>query len=603
MIVYRAQGHIENSSQLLRRFQRMLRRYAQNRSRKHEHTVELLIEFGELEAAVADALCPDKDSSNPIARSLRHASLTLGRLFWHSWKGAGSEIGRWLDKLDLAIHEISSLSLPETVQLNVSEGYAYYGLYPETYLESAIRFFRKQRPGLAVCVGIRSIGTSLSAIVSAALEEQGCIVHSLTVRPRGHPFDRRLILSSQLEDDLRSLAEAHFLIVDEGPGMSGSSLACVAQRLFEFGVAENRILFFPSWEPNGANFLAKVARERWPRHRKYTTGFEDVWVESNRLTQGLSAAELLDISAGNWRPLFYRSESDYPVVQPHHERRKYLSRERTSPAALQAEIFQSAVLDGENRTTKPAALLLKFAGLGHYGQSTLARAERLAEAGFGPSVIGVHNGFLLSQFIYGLPVSAKNVDQELLDTVARYLVHLKESFPSARPLPYDVDLEMIRANVAEALGKKWEDKVVRLEKLKSIICDNPATAIDGRMLPHEWVLTAEGYVKVDGTDHHADHFFPGCQDVAWDIAASCVEFELERRRQDYLIEKYQSLVNDKSLQKRLPFYFIAYLSYRLGYAVLAARVLHGSVDGDKFKSLACRYSRLARREICRLQQT
>jgi len=577
-------------------------RYVQDRSRKHEHTVELLIEFGELEAAVADALCADKDSNDSITRSLRRASLTLGHIFCHSWRGAGREIEPWLDKLESAVREIASFPLPETVQLSVSEGYAYYGLYPETYLESAIRFFREQRPISAVCLGLRSIGTSLSAIVSAALEEQGCIVHSFTVRPRGHPFDRRLTLSAPLEDRLRSLAGAHFLIVDEGPGISGSSLACVAQKLSELGVAEKQILFFPSWEPDSTQLLAEVARQRWPRHGKYTTRFEDVWVESRRLAQGLPTPELLDISAGNWRPLFYRSESDYPAVQPHHERRKYLGWEKTSPASLQAETFLSAVLDNENRIPKPSARLLKFTGLGRYGRSTLARAEELAEAGFTPPVIGLNNGFLMSHFIYGLPLSVESVVPELLDTVARYLAYLKRSFPSTRPLPYDVDLAMIRTNINEALGERWEHKVARLEKLRPVICDNGTTAIDGRMLPHEWVLTAEGYLKTDATDHHDDHFFPACQDTAWDIAATCIEFELDRRARDYLTGKYQSLVNDKNLCERLPFYSIAYLSYRLGYVTLAAKVLCASADGAKFKSLACRYSRLIQREICHLQQ-
>ena len=48
----------------------------------------------------------------------------------------------------------------------------------------------------------------------------------------------------------------------------------------------------------------------------------------------------------------------------------------------------------------------------------------------------------------------------------------------------------------------------------------PACAMDNRMFPHEWLATRRSYIKTDGTDHHDDHFYPGPQDIAWDLAAS-----------------------------------------------------------------------------------
>ena len=53
-------------------------------------------------------------------------------------------------------------------------------------------------------------------------------------------------------------------------------------------------------------------------------------------------------------------------------------------------------------------------------------------------------------------------------------------------------------------------------------------AIDGRMLPHEWLETRMAIVKADALDHHDDHFFPGCQDIAWDIAGASVEWRRSR---------------------------------------------------------------------------
>ncbi len=55
------------------------------------------------------------------------------------------------------------------------------------------------------------------------------------------------------------------------------------------------------------------------------------------------------------------------------------------------------------------------------------------------------------------------------------------------------------------------------------------------MLPHEWIRTASGFLKTDAVDHQDDLFFPGCQDIAWDIAGAIVEFGIPR---EALVSEY-----------------------------------------------------------------
>jgi hypothetical protein len=64
----------------------------------------------------------------------------------------------------------------------VSEGYAYYALFPETYAATAKRFWAGARPPRVAVIGIRSIGTSLSAIVVEALRARGCATWSCSWR-------------------------------------------------------------------------------------------------------------------------------------------------------------------------------------------------------------------------------------------------------------------------------------------------------------------------------------------------------------------------------------------------------------------------------------
>jgi hypothetical protein len=529
-----------------------------------EQATEFLIEFGELEAAVLDGRFAAADSDDEFSRAFRDASTLLAHLFRGSM---GGEAGPWLPRLGAALDRLRSLDLPETLTVSVPEGYAYYGLYPETYIRAAEWFFRDARPEAAVAIGIRSIGTSLSSVVTAALEARGCRVRSFTLRPRGHPFDRRLALSPGLEAILRTSTASWFLVIDEGPGLSGSSMACVAERLSGLGVPDERIVFFPSWDPDPASLVSESARRRWPRHRKYTASFEEVCPD---LVSGTT-----DLSAGRWRALLYPSAGESPCVQPQHERRKYLDR----------------------RDGKPT--LLKFAGLGSYGRAKLERAARLHDAGFAPRPLGLSNGFLRTEFVAGKPLAASEDDPALLEAIARYLAFLRRGFPAPRKVSFSRLLEMVHVNVCEGLGEEWAGKLAALSSYEPAITDAPATAIDARMLPHEWLRTTGGFLKTDGLDHHDDHFFPGPQESAWDLAAATVEFGLGEDAAAALLHRFESLSGDQGIAARLPFYRIAYLSFRMGYATLAAAALPPSTDREGFRRHAAGYRDLLRAQLHR----
>lgn len=99
--------------------------------------------------------------------------------------------------------------------------------------------------------------------------------------------------------------------------------------------------------------------------------------------------------------------------------------------------------------------------------------------------------------------------------------------------------------------------------------DTPAVQVDGRMLPHEFLRTADGIVKVDALDHGADHFFPGPVDICWDLAAVEAEFWLDRGTASTLVGAFARRARDPAAARRMPFYRLAYAAFQLGYATLA----------------------------------
>ena len=451
--------------------------------------LERLIRLGQLEAGVLDALCPEVDDRHPIAESLRRIALD-----------------------DDPTEALRFLDLPKQIKVRPPEGYAFYSVYPEQYERAARRFVSERSPGRCVVLGIRSIGTSLSAVVVRTLRRSGVAVSSWTVRPHGHPFDRRLAISERLRSCWRQHVGDWFCIVDEGPGISGSTFASVAKAVSDVGVPDDRIVMFPSHEPPV---------------RRYTT-YVEPFPQEILIPEGAR-----DMSGGLWREVTgYR-----PAVQPQHERRKYLHERK----------------------------LWKFAGLAHLGRSRFERGLILSDAGFIPPVVEFRDGFIVSEFLQRSPV-------DVLDVIARYLVFLRREFATSKPVRYSELTEMIRFNT----GIETPDRDALIE-------DGVVVAIDGRMLPHEWV----GSLKTDALDHYDDHFFPGCQDIAWDIAGTAVEFGIS---EDTIVDRYLAIEEDRTLRRRLPFYRIAYLAYRIGYADMAAQSLGDSDDGRRFIELKNRYT-------------
>jgi hypothetical protein len=531
------------------------------------HALTALMAAGDLEAAVMDASRGGADADPARECRLRAVSVAAAEAFHQATRGSGAAVGRTARTLAERLDALPQAGLPSSVEVRVPEGYAYYGLHPEAYLEAAEHLAADHEPQPVVVLGIRSIGTSLSAVVAATLEAAGFATESWTVRPQGHPFARRLQLEAPLRRCLAARARSLFAVVDEGPGLSGSSMTSVAEALSALGVPDGRIVFLPAWDPPPERLRNESARSRWRLHRRYIGSSESEWSRSERLARAFGVeGGLGDVSAGQWRALAYGSEAGFPAVHPHHERRKLLG------------------LSGTRR------VMLKFEGLGPHGAPRLARARTLWEEGFGPRPLALKEGFVAYEHVEGVPLHSADVDRALLERMGGYVAHLARVFRADALASWERLWSMLEVNVAEALPSH-ATHLARLETCRDRIRDAPVVGVDGRMLPHEWLRTRSGLLKTDGVDHHDDHFWPGTQDPAWDLAGAAVEFDLDREAREHLIGAYVLASGDSGVGRRLPFYRVAYLAWRLGYATLAGEALAGTPDGGRFTSVRDGYRR------------
>ncbi|HEY2295888.1 MAG TPA: hypothetical protein VGM86_34745 [Thermoanaerobaculia bacterium] len=555
---------------------------------RHATLVELLVEAGELEQGLLDRRLAEDGEERPSPAGKAAARLTraVAEELLSSFRTFGSlSLG---EPIERALDAILALDLPATIEVSVPEGYAFYGLYPETYFCAAEAALRE---GPLKVIGIRSIGTGLAAAVAAVAGEEASVV---SVRPQGHPFSRQVAIGGRLQRELlgEDGARPRYAVVDEGPGLSGSSFGCVADWLEDRGVAPEALSFFPSHRGGLGPYAGERHRTRWERARREVVEFESVfasrwplesWVKD--LT-GDPEAPLEDLSAGRWREKLFPDRALWPAVDVQGERRKYL------------------LAAGGRRW------LLKFAGLGRYGREKLTLAQALGDARLIPPVTGLRHGFLVGPWLEDvrpLPLAPEVDPRALLDVVASYLAFRASRFPAAPKergaTPHKL-FEMLVHNTERALGpvaaeviQSWRGRLPDLDRLeRPVLTDN-------KMHAWEWLVTPEGKIlKADALDHHRGNDLVGPQDVAWDLAGAAVELDLDEDGLDRLADDVACRSGTPKPERlQLDFYTVAYLAFQTGRHVLAAEALEPTVPAEaaRLRSEMERYAGRLRRAITR----
>jgi hypothetical protein len=520
---------------------------------RHARLVAALVEAGQLLQGVADADFAEhgSDRPTPATDALSAFLCELGRVVCRSW-GTGFRDTSPLPRLELIA------ALPDEVELRVPEGFAFYALYPEAYAEAARRLSLSASPRV---IGIRSIGASLAAVVAAALRASTFA----TVRPFGDPFAREVAVDPALERELLD-GEAHYVIVDEGPGQSGSSFGAVADWLQNRCVPPERIAVLPSHSRLPGPAATEERRRWWGQVQRQVGDFGDRWPGLIERWCGPLDGAPQDISAGAWRRLRYGSEEEWPAIVPAWERRKFV------------------VTAGDER------FLVKFAGLGRIGEAKLAVGRTLHEEGFVPKPVGLVHGFLVEQ--WSDDAAPLGEGEKPLGEIARYIGTRARLLPAASGSGASVEelLTMAHRNVSIELGAGLARK---LERWRARELEQRIVRVrtDNKLDRHEWLRTRSGaLIKTDALDHHQAHDLVGCQDLAWDVAGAIVEFDLGQSEIEQFIAATQEWARRDIDDNLLEFYRAAYLAFRLGQMRLGAAMTEDPAERGRLTRRGDRYA-------------
>ena len=505
------------------------RRISQGNSRSW---LDSLIQSGELEAALWDAGSPGAGVASELTDALAY-SLCTGNV-----------------NQDLA-QLVSRIVVPEAISVSPPEGFTYYALHPLDFAKLAARVPAEPIP--CAVIGIRSIGTTLSAMTAASLKAAGRSVTRITVRPTGHPYSRITEFTPEqsrwIGDQVS--ASAQFLIVDEGPGRSGSTFLSVAEALLQAGVPRERITILGSRQFDPGSLCARDAAARWRGFRYLST------------TPSVNTRfeKCLYIGGGDWRKYLCGEERNWPESWTQMERLKFLSPERQT--------------------------FFKFEGLGPFGAEVRERAFTLAHAGFSPQVSDAGDGFLAYAMSNGRRLRRDDLAASLLERIARYSAFRISNLACEASQP-DQLRKMLEFNILLEFGLD-----LKLD-CDELVCLHPVLA-DGRMQPYEWIVTGpDEFLKTDAITHGDNHFFPGPCDIVWDLAGTAIEWQLSSDALDFLLNRFRQLSGINS-SPRLRHYMLAYSVFRLGFCKMAMSTVSGSAEEHRLQTAYLYYRSQAER--------
>ena len=514
-----------------------------------ESALAALVAAGELECALKDPEHPQSDLAEQITNGI------AGGLVRQTWAGspAATSDARMLARL------AAQIRVEGNVHISVLEGFAYYALHPRKILRILdsinLGLRHPMQPGqdfsahIAV-VGIRSIGAPLSAVLAAALRQRGMEADRITVRPTGHPYDRVLSLLPHERLWVAAHANCKFVLIDEGPGLSGSSFLATAEALSAAGIATDRIHIIGSRQPDPALLRASNAAERWQKYRFH-------WLQSEPI---MPADAALPIGAGLWRREFLTSFDNQPASWTALEMAKFLSHDRKR--------------------------LYKFEGFGHFGRATAERVLALHGAGFAVDHHGNDCGFGRYDLQTGRMLRRHDLSTALIHRMADYCAVRAKEISGDDTQPSQLD-EMLRWNWETEFGRELPSHIGTLAVKVPTVCD-------ARMAPHEWfeprqdAVRPQDILKLDCGSHGDDHFFPGPCDIAWDIAGAIIEWRMGASAREVLLARYEKRSGDQ-LRSQLGAYELAYAVFRMAWSKMAADANAGQFDEQLLRRDYLRY--------------
>jgi hypothetical protein len=379
--------------------------------------------------------------------------------------------------------------------------------------------------------------------VTAVLDAAEIQCRRYTVRPYGHPFDRQVALAERFGADDR------VLVVDEGPGLSGSSFFSVGRALTANGVSAGRQVYLCAHSQPPGKMARPEISAFWEHAQRYVaSSFECAFGPAGSLLENVElelegrfdapVRQVEDLSQGRWRAL---AAGESPERLP-------------SYAAFERPKLLAELEDGRR-------VLLKF-----YGQvlrmDPVTCAVDWSDAAAARQIA---SGDARATRVHGY-VARLWLDGELLTPAAKT--------PSL--------LERLALFLAE---RPWH--CTRGSGNAADCC----YAMTGSLAPQEWLRLPSGrVVKLPETLAGFDHTAIDSEPLGWDLAAALIEWQLSEGEAEQLLAFFRARSGiDIELRDVLP-HAARYARFQLEKARFCANQAGPGEESRRLELEAVRYA-------------
>lgn len=236
-------------------------------------------------------------------------------------------------------------------------------------------------------------------------------------------------------------------------------------------------------------------------------------------------------------------------------------------------------------------VLWKYAGLAMTRRGMMTEAEKMVMDSLGdlvPRCLGSRYGFCAQEWIEGKQLRQCDATPHLLGHVGHYIARAAGDLlsPVERRAAVDRLREMLEVNTRELFDEAMADRVrTWTNALGDELYTPTRTYGDGRLSPHEWILTPDArIVKTDCAGHDTDHTVVGRQSVAWDIAGALIEWNLDEGGASHLLNAVYSAGIEPIPPRILNFYRAAYAAFRAGLSAMCAGMTPHAAEQNRLQS-------------------
>lgn len=474
---------------------------------------------------------------------LLESSLTKNSIDVNSCQSAALELAN-LSRVDLPAELLNqSVTSPRAFRCQDLTPYDVLTLSKKYCEENT----NKDKPILII--GLRSAGSYFAPIIRADLVKRGYKnISIVTLRPKkGASQNERERIQKFISQD------GSVVIIDE-PIYVGLTLKICIKILDELGVKRQSVdVLFPlhpcATDLNktealsalkGCNFIT-ASPEEYYKFGKFREVEVEKRLEEYFLERDCKKATLI---------------TDDNV----HKFNKTLSNQSENSWTEHLKRVYGVQLERESGEIETQYVIAKSVGWGWQSYREFFAASCLKD--FVPSIIGLRDGILYSEWIDDSSTSAKEINRNaIVEIVSEYVAtRVKdlsfEEDPSSFISEPQVGMLLVYRNHSGTLLGRITNRLKKEAfpfELSALPCPVPCL-IDGNMRIADWLKREPEIIKIDYAHHGLGKIEVNVTDPAYDLANSILSFEMSKQEETNLLERYMSISGDRDVTERITLY-------------------------------------------------